>query len=58
MYVAVAECSGNHQDVRILTPDCVTLEELRYQVDKLKDDLEWVYERMAKRRTNQQKQAD
>ena len=56
MYVAVAESSGNQRDKGILTPECVTLDELRGEIGKLKADLEWLYDSMAKARKSQQRE--
>jgi hypothetical protein len=48
MYVALASRMEAYGDKDVLTADCVTLGELREQIDNLKDDLEWVYKGMER----------
>jgi len=54
MYIAAATIMENYGDTGILTASCVTLKELREAIDRLKDDLEWVYKGMERRRKKQQ----
>ena len=49
MYVAVSSSHEAHEDKGLITPDCVTLGELRGQIDKLKDDLEWLYKELEQK---------
>ena len=54
MYVAVAKKVGKPGGGIRITPDCVTLGELREAIDNLKDDLDWVYRGLARIREGQQ----
>ncbi len=50
MHVAVAQMlhgSGNG-DKNVITPSCYSLRELRREVDKLKADLDWVYQQVER----------
>lgn len=44
MYIAVAFTTERDNDKDIVTPDCTTLRQLREAIDKLKSDLDWVYQ--------------
>ena len=49
MYVAVASTTESDNDTGVITPHCATLPELRAAVNHLKDDLECLYQSMARK---------
>ncbi len=45
MYVMPERTMSRYGDNAVITPDCVSLRELREEIDKFKADLDWLYEK-------------
>lgn len=55
MYVTLTQCKSKFPGALMLGSECMTLRELKGQIDNLKKDLDWVYTGMKRIREKQEK---